>query len=302
MELLKFFEGIRSPFLDGVFSLITRLGEETVVIVVFCAIFWCINKRAAYRIGVAFFLSGLVVQGMKICFRIDRPWIIDPSLSPVPSAIVNATGYSFPSGHTQGAAALFGSLGVQIKQKSAKAVCLLLIILVALSRMYLGVHTLLDVAVSLLITLLFIVLSGRILPEAPGGKNREMLPALFFILFTVVEIVIAAALFSSGALEQAYVSDCMKAAGAGFGFAAGVYAERVYINFSVRSKNVLWQIVKLIAGIAGLLAIKEGLKLIIGTGLIADIARYFLMISWITAFFPLLIKKAFTAPGKSGAA
>ena len=112
MAILRFLEGVRSPFLDTIFGLLTRLGEETIAIVAICAIYWCINKRVAYRIGIAYFLSGLTVQGMKICFRIDRPWIIDPAMKPAPSAISQATGYSFPSGHTQSAATLFGSLGV----------------------------------------------------------------------------------------------------------------------------------------------------------------------------------------------
>jgi len=47
MELLRLIEGIRSPFLDTLFGVITRLGEQTILIVVFCVIFWCVNKRMA---------------------------------------------------------------------------------------------------------------------------------------------------------------------------------------------------------------------------------------------------------------
>jgi len=156
MELLRLIEGIRSPFLDTVFGLITRLGEQTILIVVFCVIFWCINKRMAYVMGVAFFLSSLVVQGMKICFRIDRPWVADPTFEPVQSAVRQATGYAFPSGHTQNAAALLGALAAQLKPVPVKAVLVSLAVLVAFSRMYLGVHFLSDVVVSLVITFLLV--------------------------------------------------------------------------------------------------------------------------------------------------
>ena len=57
----------------------------------------------AYRITFGFFLSGLVIQGLKITFRIPRPWVLDPLFEPVESAIEGATGYSFPSGHTAAA-------------------------------------------------------------------------------------------------------------------------------------------------------------------------------------------------------
>jgi len=57
MELLRLIESIRTPFLDTLIGLITRLGEETIGIVILCLVFWCISKKAAYIIGIAFFLS-----------------------------------------------------------------------------------------------------------------------------------------------------------------------------------------------------------------------------------------------------
>ena len=294
MELLQLIEGIRSPFLNALFGLITQLGEETVAVVILCAIFWCISKRTAYVIGISYFLSGLTVQGMKITFRIDRPWIAAPALKPVPSALEHATGYSFPSGHTQSSTALFGSLGTQVKQKPLKAVFFLLPVLVAFSRMYLGVHTLLDTGVALAISLLLILLTVVFFKGDAVEKTRELIISLVMVLFAAAVIVIAAALYANGAIEREYVTDCLKAAGAGVGFAAGMYIERVYIDFSVKAKNLLWQVIKFVLGFIGVLAIKEGLKLIIGTGLVVDTVRYFLMIMWVAVFFPLIIKKFFS--------
>ena len=294
MEMLQLIEGIRSPFLNTVFGLITQLGEETVAVVILCAIFWCISKRTAYVIGISYFLSGLTVQGMKITFRIDRPWIAAPALKPVPSALEHATGYSFPSGHTQSSTALFGSLGTQVKQKPLKAVFFLLPVLVAFSRMYLGVHTLLDTGVALAISLLLILLTVVFFKGDAVEKTRELIISLVMVLFAAAVIVIAAALYANGAIEREYITDCLKAAGAGVGFAAGMYIERVYIDFSVKAKNLLWQVIKFVLGFIGVLAIKEGLKLIIGTGLVVDTVRYFLMIMWVAVFFPLIIKKFFS--------
>ena len=44
-EFLKLLEGIRTPFLDSLFSIITTLGEETIFIVAGLLFFWCINKK-----------------------------------------------------------------------------------------------------------------------------------------------------------------------------------------------------------------------------------------------------------------
>ena len=301
MELLRLLEGIRSPFLDALFSLITRLGDETLGVVVLCAVFWCISKRIAYMIGVTYFLSGLTVQGMKICFRVERPWIAYPTLNPLESALDRATGYSFPSGHTQSAAALFGSLGVHVKYRTIKAVCFLIVILVAFSRLYMGVHTLSDIVASLVISFIFILLSALVYKNDIYNKKRDLIISLAMALFAGAVIVIAAALYINGTIEEQYVSDCLKAAGAGVGFAAGMFIERAYIKFSVKTKNIFWQAVKLVLGIAGLLVIEEGLKLVIGTGLIVDMIRYFLMLSWVTVFYPLIIKRFFEPKEKNSA-
>ena len=294
MELLHHIESIRTPFLDTLIGLITRLGEETISVVILCLIFWCINKKIAYVIGVAFFLSGLTVQGMKICFRTPRPWVIDPTFEPVPGAKEYATGYSFPSGHTQSAAAFYGALGSQVKPMVFKIILFSIPFLVAFSRLYLGVHTLQDVLVSLVISFLFIWITGKIITNDVESKKKEFAISLFLILYAVAVIIVAAILYSNGTIEDRYIADCLKAAGAGIGFAIGMFVERVYIKFSVKSKNIGIHIIKVVVGIAGVLALQEGLKLIIGTGFIVDMFRYFIMISWVTMLYPLIIKRFFS--------
>ena len=297
MDLLWALKGLRTPFFDVIFGYVTKLGEETVVMVILCMVFWCMQKRTAYIISVAFILSGLAVQGMKIGFRIERPWILDPMFSPVTSAMAQATGYSFPSGHTQAAVAVYGSIGATARKWPIKAACFLVAALVAFSRMYLGVHTLLDVAVSCLISVLFIWLTIVILPDEPAGKARELCYVLFVALGAGALIAIASALYSSGKIEFAYLSDCFKAAGAAAGFAAGMYIERIYIGFTTKAKSIASQIIKFSLGMAGLIVIKEGLKFIMGAlldssvGLLMDMFRYFLMLLWVTAFFPYIIKR-----------
>jgi len=294
MEILRFLQSIRSPFLDTLIGLITRLGEETIGIALLCIILWCISKKIAYVIGVAFVLSGLTVQGMKICFRIERPWVIDPTFEPVPGAKEYATGYSFPSGHTQSAAAFYGALGSQVKPMAYKIILFTIPVLVAFSRLYLGVHTLQDVVVSLVITFLLIWVTCKLITGDVESKKKELAISLFIILYAVAVIITAVIMYSNGTIEEKFISDCLKAAGAAIGFAVGMYVERVYIKFSVKSKSIFIHIIKVVLGIAGVLAFQEGLKLILGTGLVADTFRYFLMISWVTILYPLLIKRFFS--------
>jgi len=293
MELLRALESIRTPFLDTLIGLVTRLGEETLIVAVVCLILWCVSKKTAYIIGVSFFLSGLMVQGLKIIFRVPRPWVIDPSFTPVYGSLDAATGYSFPSGHTQAGAALWGSLGACIKNRPVKAVCFLIALLIAFSRIYLGVHVLLDVVVSLVISFVLVFAAYRLIMYGGDSKKKALIISLVKILFAIAVIILAAVLYTNGTIEAKMVSDCLKAAGASIGFAIGMYVERVYIKFSVKSKSVLRHAVKYILGLAGVIALQEGLKPIIGTGLAADTCRYFLMLIWVTLFYPLIIKRFF---------
>ncbi len=304
MEFLWTLSEWRTPFLDTVFGLVTRLGEETIAIVILCLLYWCVNKKLAYGIGVSYFLSGLFVQSLKISFRIARPWVLDSSFQPVLSAIPAASGYSFPSGHTQSATALFGSLGFYLKKWWARLLCFAAAVLVGFSRMYLGVHTPLDVAVGFALSLLLSFITVRYLVKDTVTKKSAFVLTAALLAIAAGVIVLATALFQGGVIEEHYVADCCKAAGAGIGFAVGMYIERLYIRFETRCKAWWMQAVKFVLGLAGVLLIKEGLKLLIGTGLVVDTLRYCLMLLWMTVLFPLIIQKWFAPKptAKGGAA
>jgi len=296
MELLRMLEGIRTPFFDTVIGIITQFGEETVGIVILCIIYWCINKRFAYVIGASFFLSGLTVQGAKIIFRIERPWVIDPTMNPVPSALERATGYSFPSGHTQAAASLFGAIGVQVRQKPIMIICFAIGILVAFSRMYLGVHTLLDVSVSLLIAFACVLISSRLLKDEEIDHKRAIINSAAIIVFALAVIAIALSQYHAGMVEQRYVLDSLKAAGAAIGFSVGMYIERVYIKFPVKAKSIAGQIVKVVIGLISVMALQEVLRWNFEPGPFSNLFRYFMLTFWITVIYPYAIKRFF--PGE----
>jgi len=293
MDLLWSLEAMRTPFWNTFFGLITQLGEEMILIVVFCTIFWCINKRAAYVLGASFFASGLLVQGMKPVFRVPRPWVYDPTFMPVEGSIGAATGYAFPSGHTQNGTALFGSLGAQIKNKVIKIVMFTLVALIAFSRLYLGVHYLIDVLVSLAIGIAAIWLALKFITEEPVSIKREMILSGTIAFLALIVIGIVMYLYYGGLVEAFQMRDSVIAAGAALGFAVGMFIERNYIRFSVKAQNLPIQFVKIILGVGGVVAIQEGVR-VLGANLFVDGLRYFLMVIWLVVVFPLIIKKFFT--------
>lgn len=145
MQLLYWFEKIRNPFLDFIFSAITYLGDEIALMLIAIVLFWCVNKRSGYYMLVSGFFGIIVNQVLKLACKIPRPEKIDTNFTIVESAREAAEGYSFPSGHTQNAVTVFGSIFLLAKKTWVKIVAVVIATLVGVSRMYLGVHTLWDV-------------------------------------------------------------------------------------------------------------------------------------------------------------
>ena len=141
MGILRFLESIRTGVGDFFFATVTHIGEEIFFLAIAILFYWCINKRQGYYILMTGVVGSVINQWLKILFRIPRPWILDPTFTPVGDAVAEATGYSFPSGHTQNVAGTFGCIGRDSSKKWVKLSSLAVILLVAFSRMYLGVHT-----------------------------------------------------------------------------------------------------------------------------------------------------------------
>jgi len=297
MSFLILLESIRTPFLTAVMSAVTWLGHELLPIAIICIFYWCLNKKLAYKAGFSFFFSGLTVQTLKITCRIDRPWILDPDFKPVESAIEEATGYSFPSGHTQAATSLFSTLALYFKKRYVKFACVLIFLLVGFSRMYLGVHTPLDVLVSMGVTLFFSIVVFALIDKIYDTRKYDTVLAVIMAAVSFAVMIYAALLMSNGTIEYKYASDCCKSGGAGLAFAIGFWIERKYVNFETKGKGFLWQITKFIIGIAVALGFKSALKPVLALfltdgvpALIGDALRYFVLVIWIIALYPALFK------------
>lgn len=290
MEFLNLLAQYRTPLGDAFFQAVTLLAQETFVVVVICWLFWCSNKKLAYCLGFTYFSSGLLVQGLKITFRVPRPWLLDPNFQPVASAVPGATGYSFPSGHTQSITALLGTLGFYTKKKPLRFLCFLFVFLVGFSRMYLGCHTPQDVLVSFGASIVCVFLCYHFLYKKEYFKNRESLVSVFMGIVCVVLLGYTLFLYKSGAIEFHYAQDCIKACGAGAAFSLGYYLTETYIPFTPPD-SFQGQALRFIIGIAVTLLLQAGLKPIIGQSLAASFIRYFLVVFWIITVYPYVFYK-----------
>ncbi len=298
MEFLRILEGIRNPFLTFIFTIFTEAAGEAVLLGVLCVVFWCVSKKTAYVMGFAFMGAQMAVNNLKLMFRIDRPWILDPSFKPVESAIKGASGYSFPSGHTCAATSIYGTIGSRLKGVGYKIAALVLIFGVMMSRMYLGVHTPLDVCVAFLVTAVIVIIC--VLAEAKITFNDKIRIAvsILFGLLVIASIIFASVLVSNGTVEAANASDSCKMAGAAFAFIISWYLETKYIHFNERGCGLLLQIVKVVIGVAVILGLRIGLKALFTLGggdepLVLGGVRYCVMVFFAMTVYPIIINKFF---------
>ncbi len=291
MNFLYILEDLRMPVLNEIMLLITRFGEETIFLIAALVMFWCVDKRKGYYILSVGLIGTVANQFMKLWFRIPRPWVLDKNFTILEQARAAASGYSFPSGHTQSAVSTFGGIGYTTKNRWIRIVCAVLVILVPFSRMYLGVHTPLDVLVAagmsilLIITLKPVVFhnNGKYLPYLLLFMTALTLGYLVFVEFYPFPLDVDIANLTSGT-ENAYTLF-----GALLGFLIVYIADENWLHFSV--KAAWWaQILKIILGVLLVLAVKAGLKtplnLVFGE-LPGRLVRYFLVVVVAGVVWPL---------------
>ena len=301
MQFLYFLESLRNPVLDFFFSFITLFGEETIFMAIGMIIFWCVDKFKGYYILCIGFLGTVLNQFLKIACRVPRPWVKDPNFSIVESAREAASGYSFPSGHTQTSVGLYGGIARITKNKILRIAMIVLAGLIALSRMYLGVHTPADVLVSVVIATVLIFVAHPIFEKAEKSP-KVMYALLFFFLGLMIAYLCFVCFYTFPA--EVYAADAihnLEAAqkngftllGCALGLIAVYTADLKWIKFDTKAP-LIGQILKVVGGLTLVILAKELLRYpldaIFNGHLIGRSIRYFLMVVIGGALWPMTFR------------
>lgn len=297
MDILYALEKIRTPFWNGVMSAVTQLGGEVIFIVAAVVVFWCVSKWEGYYLMTIAFCGTVLNQFLKLICRVPRPWVRDPNFTIVESARAEATGYSFPSGHTQNAIGLFGGMARWGGRRWVRLGLTTLALVIAFSRMYLGVHTPADVGVSLVLAAA-LVLGLYPLMRRAQEKPRYMgcvLAAMLVVSGAFVVFVETCGFPADMDAENlaSGIGNAWKMLGAVAGMTLAWLLDRRYIHFETQA--VWWvQVIKVAVGMALLLAIKSGLKApllaLLGHEGLAGGVRYFLLVLVAGAVWPLVFR------------
>ena len=297
MDILYALEKIRTPFWNGVMSAVTQLGGEVIFIVAAVVVFWCVSIWEGYYLMTIAFCGTVLNQFLKLICRVPRPWVRDPNFTIVESARAEATGYSFPSGHTQNAIGLFGGMARWGGRRWVRLGLTALALIIAFSRMYLGVHTPADVGVSLVLAAA-LVLGLYPLMRRAQEKPRYMgyvLAAMLVVSGAFVVFVETCGFPADMDAENlaSGIGNAWKMLGAVAGMTLAWLLDRRYIHFETQA--VWWvQVLKVAVGMALLLAIKSGLKApllaLLGHEGLAGGVRYFLLVLVAGAVWPLVFR------------
>ncbi|MGB4388140.1 MAG: phosphatase PAP2 family protein [Caldicoprobacterales bacterium] len=276
MELMQriseYVISLRNPLFDWFFTLVTMLGEVVFFTLVVAILYWCIDKDWGFRLGFAYLFSGLANTWIKEICRVPRPFEL---LDIDPMRVETAGGYSFPSGHTQQASSLLIVLMEAIKKKWFYILASLLIILVAFSRIYLGVHWAFDVVGGIIIALLCVLLSNWLYSLSKAKKTPEIMGIMIIPLLVGLFIFKTSTYYTVG--------------GTLTGLFIGYILDTRFIKYK-SGGPLLKQLAKCLIGIVGLLIIKLLIEPGLAEGLGTDFFVHGLLSIWLTVLAPLLFR------------
>ena len=236
-----------SPALDLPFRAFTFMGEEEFFLILIPLVYWCLDRRTGARLTVLFLVSSYLNAVAKMIGGQPRPADFAPDRV---VALWDAGGYGLPSGHTQGAVVIWGYLASQFRRTWLWVVAALLMVLIPLSRVYLGVHFPTDLlggyVLGALLLLLYLWLE-------PGVEQRLASMRLGW------QLVLA----SVGPLLLALVfptEDGITTSATLMGMGVGFILERRWVGFS--SGGQWWRcVLRFLLGAVGLLALWMGLRI-----------------------------------------
>jgi len=190
---------------------------------------------------------------------------------------------------------VLGSIAASSKRKWVAAVCVVFMVLVPVSRMYLGVHTLSDVLVGSGLSLGLIALAKPII-WGKSEKGMKILVAVMLVM-SVLQVLFVE-FFPFPADMDAYnlehgTENAYTLLGCLIGVALVYVVDSKWLNFQVDA--VWWaQILKAVGGLAAVLAVKEGMRAplnaLFSGHLAARAVRYFLIVTVAGIVWPMTFR------------
>ena len=305
-----FFQNLGS-WLKTPMEVFSFFGNEYFFLLLLPALYWCMEASIGLRVGIILLLSTSVNDALKMAFHGPRPYWYSMDVI----SLSRETSFGVPSGHAQISVGVWGMLAASIRKWWGWMIAILIILLIGISRMYLGVHFPHDVILGWLIgaSLLWFVLrfwepvTARLRKMSLGQQILvSFLCSLVLILFSLIPFTWLKITnwqppeaWAQYATETISMSGAITTGGTLFGLLAGLAWFNRQGGF--RTNGPIWKrILRFVVGLVGLLIFYVGLDVLFG--LIAPDAeavfpyilryiRYSLVGVWVSAGAPWIFVK-----------
>lgn len=281
IEILRFFSSMQNPFLDQVAWLLTFLGNETFYFLILPLVYLCFSKTSGIRLLYVFLLSVYTNSLLKSVMGVTRPVALNiEGINPlyVESAEVGThfPHDSFPSGHAQGSATLWGYLAYGIRRFFVWTALAILVLLISIARLYTGVHWPSDIVGGIVIAIILIIGFHYVEKIIDSFTTKAQLGIA--ILFPILLVLI--------------FPDPEGFKYGGFLLGAGIayFLEKTYVRMVI-PKSWLKRLIAYIVAVAGIFALQSGLKVVFPDLSILHAIRYASLGIWGLWLAPLLFVK-----------
>lgn len=279
MEIIQFLQSFRHPLLDILFKGLTFLGNEEFFLLFLPVAYWTWRKRDMQRLTFLLLISFAINALMKNAFGLPRP--------PEFLHLVHAEGFGLPSGHAQGAIVLWGYLALLSDKRWLQLLFGALIVGIALSRLYLGVHFPSDVLAGLAIGGLWLWIFYHYAPNLESYWHSPLLSTIIMIIVLTVVFVNFTPTELGGTVG-----------GILMGMLPGILLEHSFVR-SIPESTIVRQIAKVILGIFGILVFYIGLKYWLPDMFMFRVVRYAIIGLWISLIAPWVFVQLGLAESRS---
>ncbi len=290
------------------------LGTEEFFLVLITLIYWCVNASFGVRLTFALLAADTASGLLKLAFHTPRPFWVSGGVE----ARAVETSYGMPSGHALIASTVWPYLAYRLRKIWIWVAAIVLVLLISLSRMYLGVHFPHDVVGGWvfggLLLVLYVWAEGKLAPRLAraglAGQLRAALYASAIVLVLAAVVFLAIAHFADPTAWLAAVarvlplkdlalprdpSGLVSDAGLILGMGMGLAFARRWAPFD--AAGPLWKrALRYVIGLIGVLLFWRGLALVFprgvdGLGLLFRYLRYALTGLWAVFLAPWVFLK-----------
>ena len=294
------------PELEPLFGIFAIVGRFEFFLAVITLVYWCLNKNLgttlAYLLSLSYTLNGLI----KHILRDPRPYWVEPEIG-----LSEELSYGVTSGHAQSSTVLYGTIALWFRNIWVWILSIIMIVLMALSRIYLGVHDIEDVIAGVVVGLLILIAYSLWLSYGVDWFQNRILgqrlliatsvPLAFIAIYIVLLIItdlpnrqVAWYHFVDAAEIESFENFTTGVSGF-LGISIGLVLERSRVRFRVDGS--IWiRILRYLVGLIGVLILWRGLGLVfpdepLGLALPLRFLRYFLVSLWGIYYAPMVFTR-----------